>query len=78
MCHFKDFAPGAGVYNSLAGKTYRGTVIGEGAVDLAGCVSALKAAGFDGWFSLEYEGEGDPLVEVAQSVLNSRQILGLN
>jgi len=77
MCHFKDFAPGEGVYNSLAGKTYRGTVIGEGAVNLEECVSALKGAGFDGWFSLEYEGEGDPILEVAKSVLNSRQILGL-
>lgn len=75
MVHFKDFAPGQGPFNALSGKQYRGTVIGEGAVDLTGCVAALRGAGFDGWFSLEYEGDGDPIAEVARSLQNARALL---
>lgn len=75
MCHFKDFALGDGVYSSLAGDRFKGSVIGEGTVNLRGCVDALAGAGFDGWFSLEYEGEGDPITEVARSLTNARSIL---
>ncbi len=77
MAHFKDFTPGDGVYGSLAGKRYRGAVIGEGCVNLPGCVEALKLGGFDGWLSLEYEGEGDPIAEVARSMANARALIGL-
>ena len=77
MCHFKDFAPGEGDYSSLNGDKFKGTVIGNGAVDLSGCVAALSQAGFDGWFSLEYEGEGDPMTEVAESLRNAREILSI-
>ena len=75
MCHFKDFVEGEGVYSSLAGKTFAGTVIGQGQVDLRACVAALRNAGFDGWCSLEYEGTGDPITEVAQSIEAARAIL---
>lgn len=77
MVHFKDFEPGPGPYSSLGGVSYLGTVIGEGTVDLAACVGALRAGGFDGWLSLEYEGSGDPFVDVGRSMANSRRILGL-
>lgn len=76
MVHFKDFRSGEGPYVALSGKTFRGTVIGDGEVDLHGCVRALSSAGFDGWYSLEYEGEGDPIDEVQLSLLNARHILG--
>ena len=75
MVHFKDFEPGPGVYSSLSGKQYRGTVIGEGAVDLPGCVAALKRSGFNGWLSLEYEGEGDPIAEVERSLANAKALI---
>lgn len=77
MCHFKDFEPGPGVFSSLAGLTYTGAVIGEGEVDLGGCASSLRDAGFDGWFSLEYEGTGDPRAEVKRSLANARRILNI-
>lgn len=75
MCHFKDFAPGDGPYRSLGGHKFRGSVIGEGCVDLRACVRAVRDKGFQGWFSLEYEGDGDPLVEVEKSLQNARAIL---
>ncbi|MBS1713922.1 MAG: sugar phosphate isomerase/epimerase [Armatimonadetes bacterium] len=76
MVHFKDFAPGDGHYVSSAGTRFQGTVIGEGTVDLGGCVAALRAGGFEGWMSLEYEGDGDPFGDVERSARNCRTILG--
>jgi len=76
MVHFKDFATGDGPFVSLAGQTFRGTVIGDGEVDLPGCVAALRQGGFDGWLSLEYEGDGEPFGEVERSVRNCRTLLG--
>lgn len=76
MVHFKDFerAPAdyeGNTFKALDGTRYLGTVIGEGEVDLGACVAALKAVGFDGWLNLEYEGEGDPIVDVEKSFRNT-------
>lgn len=76
MVHFKDFAPSAGGhYKALDGTEFAGTVIGEGTVDLAKCISALKSVGFAGWVNLEYEGEEDPMVGVPQSMENARRFV---
>jgi sugar phosphate isomerase/epimerase len=76
MVHFKDFAESAdGIYHALSGKRYAGTVIGEGDVPLDACVRNLRSGGFDGWFSLEYEGEGDPFEETERSLANARRVL---
>ncbi len=75
MVHFKDFQIGEGPFVSLSGQKYQGAVIGEGLVDLTGCLSALARHGFNGWLSLEYEGAGDPIVEVRTSVQNARKII---
>ena len=40
---------------------WRGTVLGRGNVPVAGCLSALRDAGYDGWVSLEFEGTEDVL-----------------
>jgi len=76
MVHFKDFKKaGEGydgfTYKALDGTGYYGTVIGEGEVDLGACVASLKEAGFDGWLNLEFEGEGDPMVDVEKSFKNT-------
>jgi sugar phosphate isomerase/epimerase len=75
MVHFKDFAPydGEGGYTALSGRKFRGTVIGEGGVDLGACVAELESAGFEGWLNLEYEGEGDPFVDVPASLENTKR-----
>ena len=76
MVHFKDFKKAAEgydgfTYKALDGTGYYGTVIGEGEVDLGACVASLKEAGFDGWLNLEFEGEGDPMVDVEKSFKNT-------
>ncbi|MCH7904977.1 MAG: sugar phosphate isomerase/epimerase [Armatimonadetes bacterium] len=76
MVHFKDLRKTPEGYEgnshkALDGTEYLGTVIGEGEVDLDACVSALNRVGFDGWLNLEYEGEGDPIVDVEKSFRNT-------
>ena len=66
LVHLKDFTYAAPeevghVYQGLDGKSYTGSVVGEGLVDLAGIHSVLAGHGYDGWLSLEYEGNAEPL-----------------
>ncbi|MBC8064366.1 MAG: sugar phosphate isomerase/epimerase [Chlorobia bacterium] len=80
MVHFKDFAPeppghGGFAYTTVDGRKVVGTAVGEGTVDLAKCIRALKDAGFDGWLSVEYEGDEDPLAAVRRSIENARKFL---
>jgi len=79
MAHLKDFklVPDGteGVFRSLAGKPYAAQVVGEGDIDLAGCVRALRSGGFDGWASVEYEGSEDPYTAVPRSVQSSKLAL---
>lgn len=80
MAHFKDFRPAEAaeqehVYTALDGSRWVGTAVGEGQVQLERCIGVLREAGFDGWLSVEYEGEQDPLQAVPKSVANARRFL---
>ncbi len=80
MVHFKDFAPAptnreGWAYTALNGDRFLGTAVGEGMVELAQCIQELKDAGFDGWLSVEYEGEEDPMTAVPRSIANARKYL---
>lgn len=80
-CHAKDFHvkpadaadPGRGWFRSRGGAYLRGTIVGHGNVDVAGCVAALKAAGYDGWLSIEFEGIEDNLKALAIGLENLRR-----
>lgn len=78
MVHFKDFAKAPEghegfAYGALDGSKFVGTVIGDGEVDLAQCLAALKQAGFKGWLNTEYEAEEDPFTGVPRSIENARK-----
>jgi|SRR5579862_6880140 len=80
MVHFKDFAPapdgwGGFAYKTIHGEPLVGTAVGEGVVRLGDCVQALRDAGFDGWLSVEYEGEEDAMTAVPRSIENARRFL---
>jgi sugar phosphate isomerase/epimerase len=80
MCHFKDFeiAPAnwdGRAYEALDGTKFIGSTIGEGGVDLAACIEALRAVGFDGWVNIEYESEEDPTSGVPRSVINAKRVV---
>ena len=59
----------------MSGVKFVGKAVGEGVVDLAACIRELKDAGFDGWLSVEYEGEEDPFTAVPRSIEAARNYL---
>lgn len=80
MVHFKDFAVAPAdwtgfAYKTITGEPLIGMAVGEGIVKLGDCINALKDAGFDGWLSVEYEGEEDPMTAVPRSIENARKFL---
>lgn len=79
--HLKDFkkvAPRGNegkTYTSLSGALYAGQAPGEGDVDLSFILSQLKGADYDGWLSVEYEGNEDQLSASARSIDNLHSLL---
>lgn len=64
LVHLKDFTGAAEdetghVYQGLDGQKYTGSIIGEGLVDLNAIHGILTRQGYDGWLSLEYEGNAE-------------------
>lgn len=78
MVHFKDFKatddPDA-PFISLAGNRFWGAAVGEGTVNLSLCIAELKSAGFNGWLSVEYEGEEDCFNAVPRCLANTKNNL---
>ena len=57
--------PGEGFFSSRSGNYLRGTIIGHGNVPVKHCLHLLKAAGFDGTISIEFEGM-EPCVDAVR------------
>jgi sugar phosphate isomerase/epimerase len=64
--HAKDFHtkpsdadPGKGWFRSRGRNWLRGSIIGHGNVDVAGCLRAITASGYTGFVSIEFEGIED-------------------
>ncbi|MCS6831124.1 MAG: sugar phosphate isomerase/epimerase family protein [Armatimonadota bacterium] len=66
---------GVYTYRSVRGERYAGTALGDGEIDIRGCIEALVQAGFRGPFSLEYLGMEEALVGVQKSLHHIRKIL---
>jgi sugar phosphate isomerase/epimerase len=79
--HLKDFkavAPGeqpGKTYTSLGGQVYAGQAPGEGDVDLPFILSRLHGSGYDGWLSVEYEGNEDQQLASVRSIDNLHSLL---
>lgn len=68
MVHIKDFYirparlnPGEGWFRSSDGSYLRGAIAGQGDLDLYAILAHVKASGYDGFLSIEYEGMEDCL-----------------
>lgn len=65
--HAKDFLykkgtepnPGEGWFMTRGQNHIRGTIVGHGVIPVAQCIAMFKAAGYDNWLSLEFEGLED-------------------
>lgn len=52
-----------------------GTVVGEGDIPVKKCLSILKRAGYDGFVTIEYEGEEDCINGIERGFKNLKKIL---
>lgn len=76
--HFKDFkyvGDAESVYQSVSGKHYQGTILGQGDVPLKEVVDYLYSKGYNGYLSIEYEGVGDPLTETSNCIKYANSII---
>jgi len=78
--HVKDFHrklasadPGRGWGRSVGGNCYRGAIVGHGNVDVPACLKALKAAGYDGFISIEFEGMEDNILALEIGLENLKR-----
>ncbi len=82
IVHLKDFyvrpqgypAPD-GWFASRSGKPMRGAIVGEGDIDMPTVLAAVKASGYDGFVSIEFEGHEDCLLGCTRGLANARRIL---
>ena len=78
--HAKDFDVGEtkenGRTNSTRGGNFwRATAIGDGCVPVEKCLRILKRAGYDGYVSVEYEGEEDCIEGIAKGLANLKSYI---
>jgi len=57
-----------GYFNTRAGNHICGSVLGDGVVPVKDCIDVIKTNGYDGWVTLEYEGQESPLTGVKKGL----------
>jgi len=77
--HMKDFYvrrtnPGAGWFRSRGGQYLRGSIVGQGDLDMAHIVGAVKKHGFDGNIYIEFEGAEDHFHGAKTSLDNVKRL----
>lgn len=84
-CHAKDFhrkpgtdtCPGRGWNQSRGGNWWRGAIIGHGNVPVAQCVRIMVKNGYDGVFSVEFEGMEEVLAGIEIGQENLRRFVAM-
>ena len=83
--HVKDFFvrsgmepdPGRGWFQSRGGNYIRGTIFGQGNIPTLQCLRLIKASGYDGYVSLEFEGMEDVLMSIEIGIENLKKYIAL-
>jgi sugar phosphate isomerase/epimerase len=77
MVHIKDFYrrpaasnPGEGWFRSSGGNHLRGAIVGQGDLDVRTALSVVRASGYDGYLSIEFEGM-EPCKEATKIALDN-------
>ena len=80
--HAKDFLiypfdakieDGKKYFESRGCNKLMGCAIGDGNIPIAQCISILKKAKYDGYISIEFEGNGDCISEIAKGLARIRE-----
>jgi len=72
--HLKDFRRVADA-SAPGGTKLQPCIVGRGEVDIAGCLRAVRDAGYDGFVALEYEGPEDEREGVPASVRFMNEVM---
>ena len=76
--HYKkkgEFIPANGWFGTRDGNSLRGAIIGNGVVDVQECLKLLKAAGYNGWLSVEFEGIEDCIFALKEDLANLKVMM---
>lgn len=71
----RDFEPGDGWLATPGGHWLLGSIVGHGDLDIRRILGGIKASGFDGFLSIEFEGLEDSTFGAAKSAANINRIL---
>jgi sugar phosphate isomerase/epimerase len=79
VVHLKDFyhrtfLPGDGWLTTLAGNAIQGSIVGFGDLPMRRLLAAIKASGFDGPITIEYEGQVPDLFAIETGLANTIRI----
>lgn len=72
--YHRDFVPGDGWLKTLAGNAIQGCIVGNGDLPMKRLLAAVKASGFDGPISIEYEGQVPALYAIETGLANATRI----
>ncbi|MGC4107860.1 MAG: sugar phosphate isomerase/epimerase family protein [Thermomicrobiales bacterium] len=72
--YIRDFVPGDGWLVTVAGNAIQGSIVGFGDLPMARLLTLVKASGFDGPISIEYEGQVADLVAIKTGIANAQRI----
>ena len=70
-----EIDPGDTWFKTRAGNYLRGAVIGHGDAKVYQCIQILKSSGYDGYYSVEFEGIEDNLVGIELGLKNLKRFL---
>jgi len=71
--HLFEEEPGGPAFRTAKGRFLRGAVLGEGDVDVEGCIHELVKGGYRGAVSLEFEGRENLFFGIARGCENLRE-----
>jgi len=82
MAHVKDFhvrpkdrMPPTGWFATPTAIALRGAIVGHGTIDIPAQIKLLKAAGYDQWLSLEFEGMEEPTMAIRLGLEYLRKLI---
>src|SRR5690606_41882503 len=80
--HFKDFYlrpasenPGDGFFQTTAGNYLRGSIYGQGDINVREIIRIIKNSNYDGYISLEFEGMEECKLGTKVGLENMRRLL---
>lgn len=79
IVHLKDFYvrdvfPGDGWHHTPGGRYLLGSIVGYGDLDMRSIVKGIKASGYDGFISIEFEGIEECLMACERGLANAKRI----